>query len=327
MSDQDNRVKIKSGDSHIWDANIAMIEIITKLYRHGNVIIDFNLEAPDIQTTELNDVLNYLHAIGFKKNQISVITGNMVESYDKFSVIKEPNSMYELPLYQALADNVSKTKQIEKHFGCFIGRSNINRLIIAGYLNANYADKTSMTYHFIPGNDFHRVHLGLEDILYHFGPNSSEFNEAVALIQKSPIKNDHVTYVYPIVDHTEVFSRYKNIFVDIVCETFSNGNVFFLTEKFWRAIVTKTPFIIQGPQFTLKRLKQLGFKTFNQWWDEGYDEDPYLCSQVEIKKVIEHLSKFTIAQLTDMHVEMQSTLDNNYNCMMNLTIKDLSRVT
>lgn len=323
-----NVIKVKTGDSNFWDAAVATAEIVSKLNHYDKIVIDFDSEAPDIHTTDLVKVLDYLHSIGIKKNQIEIVTGNMVESYNKFQITKKSEWMYELPLFQSIAENIDKQKNIQKHFGCFIGRSNINRLLIASHLYAKYSDKTMLTYHFTPCDDFHRVHTGLEDVLYHYGPNSDEFNHAVALIKKSPIKNDQVTYTYPIDKNynIKICNWYKHIFVDVVCETFSNGNVFNLTEKFWRSVATKTPFIIQGSQFTLKRLKQLGFKTFDCWWDEGYDEDYYLHSQKEIKKVLNHLDKFTVNQLTTMHAEMQSVLDNNYDCMMNLNFKDLMTV-
>ena len=312
----------------MWDSAMSAAKIVDTINHCGKVTIDFDNEAPDIHTTELEPVLNYLHSIGIEKHQVEIITGNLVESYNKFNVIKRPASMYELPTFQRMADQVDKNKHIQKHFGCFVGRSNINRLLLAGHLKANYADKTLMTYHFSPGVDFHRVHLGLEDILYHFGANSVEFDEAIALIKQSPIKNDQTQYVYPIDNNhnANICDWYKNIFVDIVCETFSNGNVFFLTEKFWRPIVTKTPFILQGSQFTLKRLKQLGFQTFDRWWDEGYDEDPYLHSQKEIKKVLEYLGNLDLDQINQMYNDMQETLTHNYNCMMNLTYKDFACV-
>jgi uncharacterized protein YktA (UPF0223 family) len=323
-----NVIYVKSSDSKIWDIEKTATEIVYKLSKYNNVVIDFNFEAPDISCTELKAVLDYLADQGVSYNQIEIHTGNLLESYNKFKIIKHSSWMTELANFKRFSNLTTPTKQITKHFGCFIGRSNINRLLISSHLAAKYSNKTLMTYHYTPGNDYHRAHNGLEDILYYFGPNSQEFIQAVELIQKSPIKNDQIEYSYPIDRNfnTKICDWYKNIFVDVVCETFSNGNVFFLTEKFWRPIVTKTPFIIQGPQFTLKRLKQLGFQTFDRWWDEGYDEDPYLHSQKEIKKIFAYLEKFSIGQLTNMYNDMQSVLDNNYNCMMNLTYEDLNCV-
>lgn len=51
----------------------------------------------------------------------------------------------------------------------------------------------------------------------------------------------------------------------------------FLTEKTFRAIACKHPFIIASRPYTLKGLKQLGYQTFSPYIDESYDdiEDDY----------------------------------------------------
>lgn len=321
------KIHIKTGDSQLWEAGMAGVELATQLFKHGKITIDLHTEAPDIKTTELKKILDYLHDQGVAKNQIEICTGNLIESYDKFKLVKDVRAMYELPMFQKLANDLDKTKHIEKHFGCFIGRSNVNRLIIAGHLWSNYQNQSLITYHYNPGDDFHREHLGLEDILYHFGVNSEEFSEAINLIQQGPIKLDQIKQ-YPIDSNynTGLCKWYKNIFVDIVCETYSNGEVFFVTEKFWRAVATKTPFIIQGPQFLLRRLRDLGFRTFAQWWDEGYNEDPYLHSQKEIKKVLSYISSLDLVQINQIYQDMQSVLDHNYDLMMNLRYEDFAHV-
>lgn len=323
-----NVVKIKSGDSKIWDSELATAEIVYTLAKYNSVVIDFDFEAPDIFTTELKTVLDYLADQGVSFNQIEIHTGNLMESYNRFRVVKHSTWMYELPMFQRLASTIPKTKKITKHFGCFIGRSNINRLIMASHLWNNYPDKTLMTYHFCPGDVFHRVHLGLENIIYYFGIDSIEYREAIKFLDHGPIKIGKEK-TYPITNEDSILEPcdwYKNIFVDVVCETFSNGNVFFLTEKFWRAIATKTPFIIQGPQFIIQRLKKLGFKTFSTWWSEGYDEDPYLHSQKEIKKILEDLSLLSIVEIECMYKEMLPVLEHNYNLMLNLQFKDFDVV-
>lgn len=46
----------------------------------------------------------------------------------------------------------------------------------------------------------------------------------------------------------------------------------FLTEKTFRAIACKHPFIILGRPGLLKALREFGYKTFSPWIDESYDE-------------------------------------------------------
>lgn len=324
-----NRIEVESIDGRIWYPEKVAVEMYSKLNTHGSVIVDLLKEAPDITCTELDKIIDALLCSGYKKDQIEIHTGNIVESYDKVKIVKHVEWMFELPIFKTIAPVLNKQKQITHHFGCLIGRSNPIRLIMAGHMWNHYKDKTFLTYHYQPKTDYHREHIGLETIMYYFGTNSAEYTEAINLLQHAPILKDTIE-TYPIIMPTNVTlpcEWYRTFFVDIVCETFSNGNTFFVTEKFWRAVATKTPFIIQGAQHTLRRLKQIGFRTFDQWWDEGYDEDPYLYSQNEIKKVLNYIAGLSIDDMNKIHADMQPVLEHNYQRLLTLDFKNFDAIT
>ena len=324
-----NRVKIENIDGRIWYPGKVAVEISSKLNAYGSVVIDLLREAPDITTTELDEIIDALLANGHDRDKIEIHTGNIVESYDKVRIVKHVEWMYELPTFKTIAPNLDKQKNIVKHFGCLIGRSNPIRLVMAGHMWSHYKDKTFLTYHYQVKTEYHRKHIGLEEIMYYFGTNSPEYTEAINLLQHAPILQDTIK-TYPILmpeNVTVPCDWYKNFFVDIVCETFSSGNTFFVTEKFWRAVATKTPFIIQGSQYILRRLKHLGFQTFDQWWDEGYDEDPYLYSQNEIKKVLNYIAGLSIDDMNKMYANMQPVLEHNYQRLLTLNFKDFDAIT
>ena len=130
---------------------------------------------------------------------------------------------------------------------------------------------------------------------------------------------------YPILWDQGAFDLekyYQDIFCEIVCETYFTGRTFFLTEKTLRCIINGRPFMVQGPKWFLHNLKRLGFKTFSNWWDEGYDEDPVDHRLVEIKKVIKDLSTQTPGQLNNMYKSMQAILEHNYQLCLNLKLDD-----
>lgn len=58
---------------------------------------------------------------------------------------------------------------------------------------------------------------------------------------------------------------------NIVSETTTHNEIFF-TEKIWKPIIAGQIFIVHGKQHYLKDLQSLGFKTYNGYIDEGYDE-------------------------------------------------------
>jgi hypothetical protein len=133
---------------------------------------------------------------------------------------------------------------------------------------------------------------------------------------------------YPILkdQHNDIYQYYKKFFVEIVCETYYSGTTFFPTEKTWRPIVMKTPFVIQGPEWYTRNLQDLGFQTFGNFWDEGYSEDPSSYAILEIQKVIDIIKGWTVQELNVMYNEMKPILEHNYETFMNLTPEDFLRL-
>jgi len=52
----------------------------------------------------------------------------------------------------------------------------------------------------------------------------------------------------------------------------SDGMTRDTSEKTWKPIALKMPFIMSHQPFALKRLRDIGYKTFHTIWDESYDE-------------------------------------------------------
>lgn len=66
--------------------------------------------------------------------------------------------------------------------------------------------------------------------------------------------------------------EYENSYFTIVSETNAESDYCFITEKTVKPIMNLHPFVINGNPHTLKVLKSYGFKTFDKWWDESYDD-------------------------------------------------------
>lgn len=102
-------------------------------------------------------------------------------------------------------------------------------------------------------------------------------------------------------------------FLHVVTETIFYENKQHLTEKIFKPIVLGQPFVLATGYKGLKYLKSYGFKTFDQWWDESYDdiEDPQDRIQA-IAKVVNNIAKLPLSQLEDLRKEMSDVLDHNY---------------
>ena len=69
---------------------------------------------------------------------------------------------------------------------------------------------------------------------------------------------------------------YQTSLISVVTETNFEVPDIFNTEKIFKPMVHRHPFILVGPYKTLEKLRELGYKTFSDFWDESYDdiEDP-----------------------------------------------------
>ena len=66
---------------------------------------------------------------------------------------------------------------------------------------------------------------------------------------------------------------YHDAYINVVTEAFPDKETdCFITEKTFKPMLQLQPFMIQGNRHTLKRLREYGFHTFPELWDESYDE-------------------------------------------------------
>lgn len=139
--------------------------------------------------------------------------------------------------------------------------------------------------------------------------------------------NDYFHYVK---ENTKDFnSVFDNTYYDLITET-NTGlespdwflDVFF-TEKLWRSVYYKRPFLLIGNYRSLHYLKEMGFKTFDGvLFDESYDEEA--DHLVRIEKVLKENKRIIQTKsLKELHRIMNSTemceiLQHNYKMINNI---------
>ena len=312
-------IKVQTSDGKIWNREKIIAELI-RASLLGPVTINLLNEGPCCQSVGLDNILDdMVTKFDLDKNLYTIYTSNQIPS----SAYKEIRSSFvELEFMQQNAREIKHSDHpLEKHFGFFVSRSNWLRLALASYCHARCLEKMSMTYHYDHTLDYHICHFGLEQFI---NKHWNDIDQVTQFLKKLPITIGN--YSYPIRWNemaTELNFRYKDFFCDIVCETFFSGHVFFMTEKTMRAIINKKPFLIQGPQWFLKNLKRLGFKTFDRWWDEGYDEDPWDFRYEGLKINIDYIADQDLSTINRWHAEMKPILDHNYDVFMKLTANQI----
>ena len=100
----------------------------------------------------------------------------------------------------------------------------------------------------------------------------------------------------------------------LVSETIFYYEKLHLTEKIFKPIVTRRPFILVAGAGNLAYLKRYGFKTFSKWIDESYDDEMDNNKRLEkITHEVAKLCKLSMSDLNQMHQEMKEILDFNFN--------------
>jgi len=75
------------------------------------------------------------------------------------------------------------------------------------------------------------------------------------------------------------------------------------------------PFILIGNRGSLKKLKEYGFKTFDRWWDESYDEDFHQVRFEKIVTLLEEISTWDNVKISKTLTEMEEVLIHNFNML------------
>lgn len=107
---------------------------------------------------------------------------------------------------------------------------------------------------------------------------------------------------------------YDKTFCAVVNESIFAQPLSTISEKPLNAIQNYKPFVLIGPPNSLGMLKQMGFKTFEDYWDESYDQEiNHEKRLIKILKILDTIGNMSIDECRSMYVEMLPILEHNYN--------------
>jgi hypothetical protein len=224
--------------------------------------------------------------IQFSNNNFTIINYNYFGNHINFLPVSKLDSII-VKLYQTEYEKFLNTN-FEFHFLCFNGIPRENRLLMFNELttNSKFKNKSITTLRGIDKNYYYDVPSW----------DNQKIGGGARLNVDAHLKS----------------------FLNIVTETLYDSDSIFISEKTYKPIYLCQPFIIFGNPFTLNKLHELGYKTFSNWWDEGYSEDPPHYQLNGITEVIDQLSKKSTVELESIYNDMQSTLDHNLQLLLEI---------
>ena len=149
---------------------------------------------------------------------------------------------------------------------------------------------------------------------------------------ESQIRNIDHLYLNTVDNTTstpiEIYSALQNASLNLVVEAYYNDQLSLgyplLTEKIFRNLQAKIPFLVVGQQHTLKRFRELGYKTFSPYIDESYDSLDDDTRVYAVHKEIKRLLSLPTETKTQMFLYLKNITDFNYNHFFT-RLKDLER--
>ena len=111
---------------------------------------------------------------------------------------------------------------------------------------------------------------------------------------------------------------HRDTLVNVTIETHQQpSKEIFLSEKTYRPFYTAQPFINFGNPGTLRVLKEMGYKTFDKFWDESYDEDLPISQRLEkLYKTMIQIAETPMEVLNSYMEDFEPILRHNFNVMI-----------
>lgn len=128
------------------------------------------------------------------------------------------------------------------------------------------------------------------------------------------------TRTHPLITKgpNDASTRYQPEFLqhalwNLVTESIGEYPHSYHSEKTWKAVLTKRPFILLGGTNSLKDFKDLGFETFDRWINEDYDQQTTFADRAD--RAIKALAPFCAmdsAQLQDFYEQIMPVVEYNF---------------
>lgn len=215
-----------------------------------------------------------------------------------------------------------KSKIFYKHFSFLSRRIDMHRLVTFGFIKTNgNLNRTTLSSFYnpynIPNEEIHTY------LTYDYWKSISNYVNIVKfvnstdfsvpfLINNSFREGNQVNLAQTLDMHT-----HNAALISIITESLTEPTSVFFSEKTFKSIYTLNPFFIIGNPYSLRELKKLGYKTFDRWWDESYDEEVDLANRLnKAYETYQTVAEWSIDKLNEVYQEMQPVLLHNFNQLL-----------
>lgn len=317
-------------------------------------LINVDETAPRIVMEWENDKNNLIHCFELEgarrfiqRNKLTNVT-LCIGIKDKFEIYKNAypdlNIVYKDIFLQSIVGQLQKYKtpankidssSIKHNFWCGNLRYMTYRHIVAAYLQ-NYNSRVSFghkgSWKKLTDNiwfdleqwninnclQYEKIKTGVKILNKNTQWIDKKFDNAV---QITGTVEDYLNYPnYPQNPSEPIYyshcqpDLYAGTFCAVVTESIFAQPVATVSEKPFNAIQNQRPFVVVGTPYTLELLRDMGFRTFGDYWDESYDtETNHEKRLIKVLNVLDTIGNMSVAECREMYEDMRSVLEHNYN--------------
>jgi hypothetical protein len=304
-----NKFTLLPANGYVWNKNEFVQFLVDN--QDQEILINTHEEGVCLESA---GIYQLLETFGFR--DVTVITNNPLEQHPYFKIkIDNPQKFF------AVSD---KSYQQYHHwnknkiFGCLYNRPLWHRVGLAAEMQVAHSDISLVNFRSNPHDPDQQQLFEIQQ-LFEQAPQSLE--KFCQIKHTWPIQvelTDSYTIGNTTNAHTDQLARfYPEFLIDLVTETWTQGRCFFPTEKTVRPILLKKPMIVMSSRDSLDYLHQMGFLTFNDFWDESYDGYEGKERYLKILQLVNVLAKKSKSELDDMYQAMKPKLDHNHNMVLN----------
>jgi len=214
-------------------------------------------------------------------------------------------------------EHISYKKEHANHiktYNCFQKRARPHRVWMFYHLYKNglLDDGINSMNMFTPNNSYYEGKL----------LDLEEYNELLPYIPMYPrptltdnLKKDFEGPLGGSFERDLYHQETRDSWVSVVSEASFAEHTCFISEKTFKPIAARHPFIMCGNKNSLKYLHELGYKTYNGFIDESYDTMDTWDRYDNIIKNIKTIQSMTSAQKFDWYDSMKDTIEHNYETL------------
>ena len=264
---------------------------------------------------------------------------------DDFEIIDKWRKESNLPPYSVyygcgnlLGKKISRDKKLSINVEPILDFEAWNRFVYEGIVNFNPIDNKNLFLIYNRNPRPHRIKFLIELLknntfnrgLISLG-NVNVYNPEIYLIpnediehfnylrDNSPLNIESAPNLYYNLACNITTEDYNRTFISVISETLMCEDSLFISEKTWKPIMVGHPFIVLGNKGTLEYLKSMGYKTFDKWINEDYDDD--IDEMVRINKIagiIKLFSEKSKEELIKIREEMNDICLHNQKTFVRL---------